>query len=301
MPNTAIILAAFGASIPEALPGISNVVEHVSGAFSCPVEVCFTSNIVRSIWQKRLNDSQWLKDNPETPAYVRNIKGTLATMADLQDRGFKNQIVQPLHIYAGEEYHDLKNYVSALSGIETVKDKWRPFNNVALGRPALGAPGVIHPYMEDIQRAATALENDVKAAKESDAALVYVGHGNHVFSTGVYHEMQQVLKSRHPDVIIEIGAVEGMFNADYVAERLGQWGGKRVLLKPLMVVAGVHARDDIAGDDDDSWRSVLTLEGFEVECRMQGLGENDAWAGIYIQNILDCAAEAGIDLQAEVA
>ena len=301
MDKPAIVLAAFGASIPEALPGISNIVQKVKEGFDCPVEVCFTSNIVRSIWQKRLAGGQWLQDNPDTPDYVRTIKGTLATMADLQDRGYKNQVVQPLHVYAGEEYHDLSKYVAALSGIETIKAKWRPFNKVALGRPALGAPGVLHPYMDDIKRAAEALGQDVQAAKDKGAALVYVGHGNHVFSTGVYHEMQQILKERHPDVIIEIGAVEGMFDANYVAGRLGEWGARRVLLKPLMVVAGVHARDDMAGDEDNSWCSILTNEGFEVECQLQGLGENNDWAGIYVQNIMDCAADAGIDLQAEVA
>lgn len=299
MRKTAIILAAFGASIPDALKGITNIVDRTREAYACPVEVCFTSNMVRSIWQKRLADESWLAENPQTPDYVQSIKGPLATMAGLQDRGYKSQLIQPLHMYAGEEYHDLRNYVSALAGIETVKAKWRPFEVVALGRPALGAPGVEYPYMNDIERAAEALEGDVREALEMEAALVYVGHGNHVFSTGVYHELKQTLRRRHPNAKIEIGAVEGIFGAEYVTGKLSGNGVRRVLLKPLMVVAGVHARDDMAGEDDDSWRSILTQAGLEVECRLQGLGESDTWAEIYLKNIYECALDAGLKLRAE--
>ena len=300
MKKTAIILAAFGASLPDALKGITNIVERTRKAFACPVEVCFTSNLVRSIWKKRLADESWLAGNPQTPDYVRSVKGPLATIAGLQEKGFKKQLIQPLHMYAGEEYHDLRSYVSALAGIETVKAKWRPFEIVALGRPALGAPGIERPYMNDIERAAEALEGDVHEALAMEAALVYVGHGNHVFSTGVYHELKQVLLKRHPGAVIEIGAVEGLFGADYVAGKLREQGVSRALLKPLMVVAGVHARDDMAGEEEDSWRSVLSRAGIEVLCRLQGLGENDAWADIYLQNIHECAFDAGMELQAEV-
>jgi sirohydrochlorin cobaltochelatase len=298
--STAIVLAAFGASMPDALKGITNIAERIRKAFLCPVEVCFTSNKVRSIWQKRLADGRWLAENPQTPDYVRSVKGPLATIAGLQEKGYKSQLIQPLHVYAGEEYHDLRNYVSALAGIETIKAKWRPFEIVALGRPALGAPGAERPYLQDIQRASQALEDDVREARRMEAALVYVGHGNHVFSTGVYHELKQMLIRRHPDVVIDIGAVEGIFDASYVVGSLAKQGVRRVLLKPLMVVAGVHARDDMAGDDEESWRSILAQAGLEVECRLQGLGEKDAWADIYLQNIHECASDAGMELQTEV-
>ncbi len=300
MTDTAIVLAAFGASLPEALPGISNIVERVISEFHCPVEVCFTSNLVRSVWQKRLADHGWLDEHPDTPEYVRRVQGPLATMTALQERGFQNQVVQPLHIYAGEEYHDLRNTVAALAGIETIKAKWRPFKKLALGRPALGAPGIEHPYMQDIERAAEALGNDVQQALDEGAALVYVGHGNHVFSTGVYHELQRVLQKKHPGLTVAIGTVEGMFDATYVAEYLHQQEVQRVLLKPLMVVAGVHARDDIAGEAKDSWRNILDQAGFEVDCRLQGLGENDAWAGLYLRHIVEGAAKVGIEIPSEV-
>lgn len=300
MHDPAIVLAAFGASLPAALPGISNIVDLVRASFRCPVEVCFTSNLVRSIWQKRLADPDWLAANPAPPEFVRGVSGPLATMAGLQERGYQNLVVQPLHVYAGEEYHDLGKYVSALAGIETIKAKWRPFKKVALGRPALGAPGVDHPYLEDIQRAAAALGQDVRQARQQDAALVYVGHGNHVFSTGVYHELQRVLQKRHPGLVVAIGTVEGIFDAQYVSEYLRSQGVRRVFLKPLMVVAGVHARDDMAGDDEDSWRSVLERQGFAVECRLEGLGQSQAWASLYLRHILECAQEAGIALPSEV-
>ena len=300
MNNTAIVLAAFGVSLLEALPGIDNVVARVRSSFRCPVEVCFTSNMVRSIWKKRLADQAWLAGNPAPPDYLGKVRGPLATMAALQEQGFQNQLIQPLHIYAGEEYHDLRSFVSALAGIETIKAKWRPFKKLALGRPALGAPGIEYPYMQDIQRAAEALRGDARQAQQAGAALVYVGHGNHVFSTGVYHELQRVLQKRHPGLTVAIGTVEGIFDAEYVCEYLKQKGVQRVLLKPLMVVAGVHARDDMAGEGEGSWRSILERAGFEVDCHLQGLGESDAWAGLYLRHILEGAAQAGLEIPSEV-
>ena len=160
----------------------------------------------------------------------------------------------------------------------------------------MGAPGTEHPYIEDLKRAVEALQSDVHEARDKGAALVYVGHGNHVYSTGVYQEMQQLLQQRYPEVPIQIGAVEGMFGTGYVASQLRGSNVKRVLLKPMMVVAGVHARDDMAGEEEDSWRSVLGRAGFEVECTLRGLGENQAWAEIYLRHILECAQDADIEL-----
>jgi len=293
--QTAIVLAAFGVSLPEAMAGVENVLRRVEAAFAdSPVRLAFTSNLVRRVWQKRLADPDWLAAHPHTPHYLRAIQGPLATIANLQDQGYQNQIIQPLHVYAGEEFHDLQSYVAGLAGIATVKPKWRPFKTLALGRPALGQPGVIHPYQRDLRRAADILAADAAEARQMGAALVYVGHGNHYFSTGVFHELRQMLAQDHPDILIEIGMVEGLDGPAEAAARLRQAGARRALLKPLMLVAGVHARDDMAGPGDDSWRGALEAAGVETVCRLEGLGENNAWADIYVQNIRDAAEHGGL-------
>jgi sirohydrochlorin cobaltochelatase len=302
MPNPdtkepAVVLAAFGASQPEALRGIDNVYQRVRETFpQLQVEVCFTSNQMRQVWQKRSQDPDWLQASPQIPEWVLGVKGPLAAIAGLQDAGFRTQIVQPLHIYAGEEYEDLKSYISGLKAIKTVKDKWMPFDKLALGRPALGEPGPRRPYLQNLERAAQALAEDAEEALDKGLALVYVGHGNHHFSTGVYHELQAVMSRTYPGLEVLIGTVEGMFGAEHVRDRLKDKGIGQVLMKPLMMVAGVHARDDIAGEEPDSWRSIMESAGIKVECRLEGLGEKDSWAGIFLEHIRDAAADAEIRL-----
>lgn len=294
--SLAIVLAAFGVAHLEALPGITNVSNRVRRRFPhTEVRLAFTSNQIRRIWQKRAADSAWREAYPGAPAEILEVRGTLAAISCLQDWGYRNIVVQPLHIYAGEEYQDLASYVAGLKAIRTVKQKWMPFDHILLGRPALGAPGPSHPYLDDLATAARALAEDVAEARAQDAALVYVGHGNHLYSTGVYLELEQVLRRAHSYSQIWIGAVEGMFGAKHVLEEIKRASVKKVILRPLMLVAGGHARDDMCGEEDDSWRGLLSRAGLEVTCRLRGLGEKHAWADIYIEHIRDTMQDHGLE------
>ncbi len=298
MEKTALVLAAFGAGRPEALAGIENIYQRARAAFpAARVEVCFTSNQVRRLWRKRREDRAWQEAHPQTPAWALAVKGPLAVMAELQDQGYRSQLVQPLHVYAGEEYQDLKSYLAGLNSIQTLKPKWRPFRKLALGRPALGEPGPRRPYVEDLERAARALAPEVEEASRLGAALVYVGHGNHYFSTGVYHELQVVMQRLHPGKEVLVGTVEGLLDARLVRDRLLAKRAVKVLLRPLMVVAGVHAAEDMCGPGEDSWRAILEAAGLEVECRLAGLGQNDSWADIYLEHARDAAEDHGIALE----
>ncbi|KIX12155.1 sirohydrochlorin cobaltochelatase [Dethiosulfatarculus sandiegensis] len=297
MESTALVLAAFGAGQPQALNGILRVWEMTQKEFPKQKHaLAFTSNMLRKIWQKRKNDPEWQKENPLVPPEVMEVKGTLATIANLQDQGYKNILVQPLHIYAGEEFSDLKSYIQGLNSIQTVKPKWQPFEKLVLGRPALGEPGPEHPYQEDIEKAAKALAEDVKTASGQNAALVYMGHGNEYFSPGIYMEMQNALNELYPENQIFIGTVEGSMSLDYVEKRLKHAGVQKVLLKPLMLVAGDHAHEDMSSSEPDSWKSILESRGYEVSCSLIGLGENPAWAAIYMDHIRDAALKAGLEL-----
>ncbi|WP_319582188.1 sirohydrochlorin cobaltochelatase [uncultured Pseudodesulfovibrio sp.] len=286
----AIVLAAFGTSYPEAVKSILNIKAKVEAANpGVPVRLAFTSNIIRRIWQKRQNDAAWKNAHIDIPEEVLYVKHPLATIADLQNDGFRDITVQSLHVFAGEEFHDLTTLVGSLGSIRTLKPRHAPFVRLALGRPALGMPGEAHPYTEDLAKAAKTLKADVEHARKLDAALVYMGHGNDYFSTGIYSEFQKVLQAEY-DYPIYIGCVEGFPGFDDMAKTLKAAGKKNILLKPFMIVAGDHATNDMAGDEDDSWKVMLTKAGYKVTPDLNGLGMNDAWAGLYVDHVKDAMA-----------
>jgi len=99
----AVVLAVFGTSHESALPGILNIRDQVQAALpGIPVRLAFTSNIIRRIWQERRQDPAYGAQHPEVPGEIINVKGPLATIADLQDEGYGYIIVQPTHISSGE-------------------------------------------------------------------------------------------------------------------------------------------------------------------------------------------------------
>ena len=284
----AIVIASFGTSYLSALENLTNINDKVKEAFpNVEVRFAFTSNIIRKIWHSRRTDKDFMATNAGKYQQFLNVKGILATISDLQDEGYTNIVVQSSHVYAGEEFTDLSSYIHGLNSIKTLKKKFMPFKSLLLGRPALGKPGVIHDYHEDLEIGAEALEADVKLAEKNNAALVYMGHGNEYFSTGIYIEFQQVMRKKYPKVKIYVGTVEGYPSLDNVLESLKKDGIKKVILKPFMVVAGDHANNDMAGDDKDSWKNMISQLGIEVIPVLKGLGLNSKWADIYIQHIKD--------------
>ncbi len=293
----AIVLAGFGTSYPSALIAITNIRDRVQKAFpDTKVKMAFTSNIIRRIWHKRQNNKQFLAENPDIPKDILFVKGPLATIANLQDEGYNVIIVQPTHIYAGEEFADLSSYVAGLNAIKTIKAKFMPFKKLVIGRPLLGRQGIEHDYHADLIPAAEALAADVALANKNGATLVYMGHGNEYYSTGAYIEFQQTLRKMYPKTNILVGTVEGYPSLDNVVEGLLHTKTKKVLLKPFMIVAGDHANNDMAGDDDDSWKKVLESKGIDVITVTKGLGENSMIADIYINHIKDVAKESDINL-----
>ena len=294
--RTAIVLASFGTTVPTAVSSIINIQKQIKQAFpGVPVKISFTSNIIRSVWKKRQSEaSKWLDQGiPEEILYGKNI---IATLGDLLEEGYKDIIVQPSHIFFMEQSHDLNQYVSALASIRTLKTKWRPFGKLIMGRPALGMPGDRYSYHEDLEKALKTLEADVNSARNEGAALVYMAHGNEHLSTGIYCEAQKKMRALYPDVQIYFGAVEGFPTLDDVVTAITHCQTKKVLLKPFMIVAGDHAINDMASDEDDSWKSVLSKAGFQVTPILKGLGENSAFNQIFIDHIKDCAKDNGISL-----
>jgi len=293
----AIVLAQFGTSYPSALTAITGIQKEVQKAFpGVEVRLAFTSYIIRNIWHERQNDKKFLKENKNIPGEILYVKGPLATIAGLQDEGYTTIIVQPTHVFEGEEYLDLKSCVDSLSSINTVRPKHKPFEKIVIGRPLLGEKGDKYPYHEDLEIAAKAVKGDVALAGKNNAALVYMGHGNEVLSTGAYIEFQETLRKMHPATSIYIGVVEGFPSLDYVVAGMVKDKIKKVVLKPFMIVAGDHANNDMAGDEDDSWKTVINTKGIKVIIEVQGLGDNPEVAKIFIQHIKDVANDNHIEL-----
>ena len=287
--KTALLLAAHGASRPQALGGIDNIMGLARRRFpKAEVRMSFTSPVVRRLLKKRAADGR--------AAVALKYRGALASLADLQEDGFEDIVVQPLHIFAGAEFFNLADTVRTLETLRTAYPAQKPFKKLALGRPALGMPGPVHPYMDDLEKAAQALAADAAEARQNGEALVYVGHGNRRLSTGVYQEFQEVLRSAYPEQPIFVGTMDGVFGLEYVRRGLIQSGAARAVVLPLLLVAGGHALDDICGGGAEAWAGALMAMGLEVRCLPRGLAEVDAWAGLYLDYAVDAAAEAGITL-----
>jgi len=295
--KTAILLAGFGTTVPSAVQSLTHISDQVQKAYpGTEVRVTFTSNIVRSVWKKRrLNPEEWLDQG--VPESILNVKNIIQTFGDLQEEGYRHIIVQPTHMFFMEQSHDLSSYVHGIASIRTLKERWRPFDTIVLGRPALGMPGNRYSYHDDVARVVKTLADDAKEAQEQGAILLYMGHGNEHWSTGIYGETQKKMREEYPETATFIGVVEGMPSLEELLPQLQLTKKKKIILRPFMITAGDHAKNDMAGPEADSWQSILTAKGFEVQSVLQGLGSNNAFATIFVEHIADAAQERGIVLQ----
>ena len=295
--KTAILLASFGTTVPSGVKALDNITAQVRKAYpGTEVRITFTSNMVRAVWKKRRAEAQkWLDQG--IPSEILHVKNIIQAMGDLQEDGFRNIIVQPTHMFYMEQSYDLNNYISALGSIKTLKSKWRPFDTVVMGRPALGMPGDTYSYHEDVDRVVTSLAGDVEMARKEGASLLYMGHGNENWSTGIYAETEKKMRAAYPDTQVFIGVVEGTPSLDDLLRALKGAKSKRIILRPFMITAGDHATNDMAGAERDSWKSILTTKGFTVQPVLEGLGSNPAFAALFVENIADAARDGGINLK----
>lgn len=281
----AIVLAAFGTTDVEAIDSILNIEKRVRAAFpEYDVRLAFTSNIIRGIWHKRASDADFKKENPGVPEEIYAIKNPLTVLANIQEEGARLVLVQSLHVTDGDEYKDLSELVKTLASYKTQKrSHFAPFAWIAVGDPALGVGDGQPKYLD---RAVEALAPLARKAWETESALVLMGHGNEHLTQEVFAKLEDALRKKYgPQVYI--GTVEAPPFADDIVESIGksEKPPKSVLLAPLMVVAGDHARNDMAGDEEDNWASIFKENGFAVDTHLIGLGSNDSWADIYVEHL----------------
>ena len=205
------------------------------------------------------------------------------------ENGVKNLVVQPTHLMHGAEYDEM---TEAINGY---KDK---FESVAIAEPMLGEVGDDATVINDDKKAVAQAITDaackeagfdsMDAAAEAGTAFVFMGHGTSHTANVTYDQMQTQMENLGFKNAF-IGTVEGKPEdtaCDKVIEKVKEAGYKNVVLRPLMVVAGDHANNDMAGDDEDSWKSQFVASGnFEnVDTQIAGLGRIEAVEQLYVDH-----------------
>jgi sirohydrochlorin cobaltochelatase len=284
----------FGTTVAEALPGLLNVRALTAARYpATAVRIAFTSPTVRRTWRARAADPDYRIAHPLVPADIFAVRSPLDTIASLQAEGCEAVVVQPVHMAPAEEYRDLRRTVTDLAGH---RSPHRLPARMALGRPVLGE-GPAGEEGETVA-AAGALAADADLARAHGAALLYMGHGSKGFAAGpLYLHFAQAMRSLYPRVLTCVALVEGKPSLAETLPQLRRHAVRRVVLKPLMVAAGTHARRDMIGPPPRGWQHVLEGAGYEVVPVLSGLGEQDAFAGIIVRHAAEAAAAAGIVLR----
>ncbi|MEE1244036.1 MAG: sirohydrochlorin cobaltochelatase [Frisingicoccus sp.] len=270
-----ILVVSFGTSFNDSrvddIKGIEDAIQEAYPDWS--VRRAFTAQIIINHVQAR--DGECI-DNMEQ-AMERAVAN-----------GVKNLVIQPTHLMRGAEYDEL------METVEAYRDK---FETVAVAEPLLGEVGTdVTVINEDKKAVAEILTAEAvseagydsyEAAKEDGVAFVFMGHGTHHTAMVTYGQMQTQMDELGYDNVF-IGTVEGdeAFSAETIAESVAEAGYTKVILRPLMVVAGDHANNDMAGEDEDSWLSIFNATGkFEsVDTQIKGLGGIEAIQQIYVDH-----------------
>lgn len=255
MDKKAILTVSFGTTKDETRKKNIDAVENeVRAAFpDYEVRRAFTSGVViRRLAQRGIT--------------VENVPQALERLGQ---EGFSQVTVLPTHLLPGEEYHKLLDQVAPFESA---------FSPLTVAKPLLyGA--------QDVEEVSAFLKNayPLKAGE----ALLLMGHGTGHFSNHIYPAMDYVLKDMGADNIF-VATVEGYPRFPQVLKRIREAGFRAVKLVPLMLVAGEHAMEDMAGDGEDSWKSKCLAAGLEVSWVMAGLGESAQVRKIYLRHLREC-------------
>ncbi len=251
-----ILLVTFGTSIPEAQISFKNIDTKVKETFKgVDVRWAYTSAIIRH---------KLAKENRE------NLDSVAMALAKMMDEGFTYVVIQSLHTIRGEEYDDLVNTANAFKHIPN------GFKGVVVGNPLLSS-------QEDIERVAKAIISAIPEKRKKKEAVVLMGHGTPHPANAFYAALMFNLQQMDPNIFI--GTVEGSPGIDDIKKMLKGKKIKKVYLMPFMSVAGDHARNDMAGNEADSWKSILTESGIKCNVVLKGTAENDKMVAIWIDHL----------------
>lgn len=253
-PKKAILLVAFGSSQKSAQVSFENIDQSVKAAYpNIPVTWAYTSHIIR----KKLATQGTILDSPEV------------ALAKLIDQGITHVAVQSLHTIAGAEYHDLLKVIGAFKAMGA-------FESIILGYPLLAT-------QTDMTRAVDAILSTIPKERKNGEAVVLMGHGTHHPANAFYAALMFQIQLKDPNVYL--GTVEGFPELDTILTLLKKNQVSKAYLIPFMSVAGDHAKNDMAGDDDDSWLSILTKHGIECVPILKGTAEFKQFIDIWVDHL----------------
>jgi sirohydrochlorin cobaltochelatase len=251
----AILLVAFGTSDPEARKVFDRIDEQTRKAFSgMEVRWAFTSKMIRAKLAKEGN----VLDSPEM------------VMAKLMSDGYTHVAVLSLHTIPGEEFHELYQNAHLFGQMAG------GFEKILVARPLLSSA-------KDMEAVAGTLMKNIPGRKPADA-VIFMGHGTgHHPADAIYLAMNQVFQEIEPRAFVR--TVEGNLTIETLLPKLKQLKIKKVYLVPLMSAAGDHAKNDMAGDEPDSWKSILTRNGYQCESILKGTADYPEIVEVWLDHL----------------
>jgi sirohydrochlorin cobaltochelatase len=255
-----LLVVSFGTSYNDnrrlTIGAIENALEEAFPDFS--VRRAFTSQIII--------DHVFQRDG-------EGIDNVTQALDRAVENGVKTLVVQPTHLMSGYEYNDLADELAEYADA---------FESIAMGVPLLDTD-------DDFLTVADALVKATEAYNDGETAICLMGHGTEAESNEVYAKMQTVMdKAGHNNIFI--GTVESTPSVEDVLAMVQAGNYKKVVLRPMMIVAGDHANNDMAGDEPDSWKRIFEAAGYEVTCVVEGLGSLGEIQSLIVQH-----AQAAID------
>lgn len=284
-----ILVVSFGTSFNDSrvedIGGIEKAIAAANPDYS--VRRAFTAQIIINHIQARDGEK------------IDNVDQALTRAVD---NGVKNLLIQPTHLMHGAEYDEL---------VETVNKYADSFETVKISEPLLGEVGADATIInEDKQTVAKEITNaalldagfeSLEKAADEQTAFVFMGHGTSHAAKVTYSQMQtQMNELGYKNVFI--GTVEGEpeeTSCENVIAAVQEAGYTKVILRPLMVVAGDHANNDMAGDDEDSWKSMFEAAGLLVDCQIAGLGRIENVEALYVQHTADAIKKNSDSVKSE--
>ena len=258
--RTGILLVAFGSSVPEARVSFDTIDATVKAAFrDVPVHWAYTSDIIR----RKLAAQGIMTDS------------VAMALAKMTDQGFTHVAVQSLHTIRGEEYDDLVKTARAFEGMPN-----------GIGHIVVGAP--LLSSQADMAAVAKAMVSNIPKDRKPGDAVVFMGHGTPHPANAFYGALMFNLQRIDPNIFV--GTVEGSPEIGDIEQMLLARKIKRAYLIPFMSVAGDHARNDMAGPDQDSWRSILTRAGIDCRVVLKGTAEYENMVAIWLGHLKSAMA-----------
>ncbi|MDD3192993.1 MAG: sirohydrochlorin cobaltochelatase [Oscillospiraceae bacterium] len=252
MQKKGVLVVSFGTSHEDTRQKTIGAVEQAIRAENPDAQVAsaYTSGIIRRIWGKR----------------GETVFSPEEALEQLLAVGVRDLTVQPTHLICGEEFDRLREAVKGFGGrVESLR----------LGMPLLSST-------EDLKETAAALF--AQFPPTTGRLVLLMGHGTAHYANAMYAAFEHLCHNQGREDLF-VGTVEGYPALEDVLPALRRTSCRAILLAPMMLVAGDHACNDMAGDGPDSWKSILTREGFSVECCLNGLGELESIRQIYLRHL----------------